>query len=340
MVRQVVCFFLPLVVSLKIATLIFDSRMIVPGYSRGVAKTESDLALGQESTNGLQLCRLPVLHFNGIHLENNGTKLGILFQCVGKEYDEFGDKLFSFANNRSVHGNHWGRRSFPIPRDKSVLMFGNSHTRQTAHALVGQHHDKVQSASCLQKNNVCTFQFDNNVSLHVVANSPVVHSHKWLDLLAGVVGRPLQSFDAIVLGKFNRWVECSKKFQDVMTQDGRELDKSIDIKRITPPNMSTVAQVYSGPIVAVSMYAKSAEQQSNKTRAMVAELIREGRKNIVYIDGRKYIGELGECGSDLKTGDPGHCNEGSPGHRCTGPKGGHPDLIAWDVIESLYTLFS
>jgi hypothetical protein len=342
-VRKGIVLFMALIASLILVELLLDVGVPVPAHSHLLSKKVmgSDLALAPEAINDLQLCRLPALHFNNVaDVENNRTDVGILFGCAGKEYNEFGDKLFSFANNISVHGNYWGRRSDPISRDKSILMFGNSHTRQTAHALVGQHHEKVQSASCELGNNICTFRFDNNVSLYVVTNSPVVHSHNWPDLLEGVVGRPLQSFDAVVLGKFNRWAECSAKFKQVMARDGKVIDKSIDIEHIMPPNISAVAEFYSGPIVALSMYDKKVVKESNKTRATVEKMIGDGRENLVYIDARKYVGELGECGSDDKSGKSARCDEKSPGHRCTGPKGGHPDLIAWDVIESLHKVLA
>jgi hypothetical protein len=86
-------------------------------------------------------------------------------------------------------------------------------------------------------------------------------------------------------------------------------------------------------------------------------------KNLYLIDSRRYIIEMGiECGTDDKK-SIGTCHEppsiksledrgnqttitnsttiqryrdSSDMHRCAGARGGHTDLVAWDVIESLY----
>ena len=86
-------------------------------------------------------------------------------------------------------------------------------------------------------------------------------------------------------------------------------------------------------------------------------------QNLYLIDSRRYIIEMGiECGTDDKK-TIGTCHEplsiesledrgnqttitnssttqrhrdSSDMHRCAGARGGHTDLVAWDVIESLY----
>jgi hypothetical protein len=106
-----------------------------------------------------------------------------------------------------------------------------------------------------------------------------------------------------------------------------------------------MAALYAGPIVTVSSYTRNADEDTARRREAVGRLTREGRSNVFFVEGRKYVERLGECAYD---GDPkfNTCRDpsdhnraksgGSPSHRCIGAHGGHPDLNAWDVIEFLF----
>ena len=96
-----------------------------------------------------------------------------------------------------------------------------------------------------------------------------------------------------------------------------------------------VAKVYRGPIVSVSMFAFHGRKQERTDRFTQQVLLKKNRTNVHVISGRKYIDEIGlECGTDAYNGD---CDE-LAGHRCMGTLGGHPDLIAWEVVESIRQL--
>lgn len=64
------------------------------------------------------------------------------------------------------------------------------------------------------------------------------------------------------------------------------------------------------------------------------------RDNVRLINGRQYIGVLGECSSDKWQGGAGTCENDPNAHRCVGARGGHPDLVAWDVVENLHDLLN
>jgi hypothetical protein len=65
-----------------------------------------------------------------------------------------------------------------------------------------------------------------------------------------------------------------------------------------------------------------------------------GRDNIRLVHSRKYIPQLGECGSKNAWHYVGKCVEAPDQHRCIEARGGHPDLIAWDcTVEVLHELF-
>jgi len=110
---------------------------------------------------------------------------------------------------------------------------------------------------------------------------------------------------------------------------------------------SVFANVYSGPILAVSMFADHDVERTQDILRKVTTIQESGRDNIVFINGRAYVPEIGECATD-KSDTVGTCskdfrtakNRGKNGHRCVGENGGHPDLVAWDVVEECYRLMS
>ena len=117
-----------------------------------------------------------------------------------------------------------------------------------------------------------------------------------------------------------------------------------------------VAKVYRGPIVSVSMFAFHGRIQERTDRFTQQVLLKKNRTNVHVVSGRKYIDEIGlECGTDdvwINENGESDCNEMSKNnnnnnereannmHRCMGTLGGHPDLIAWEVVESIRQLVS
>ena len=66
---------------------------------------------------------------------------------------------------------------------------------------------------------------------------------------------------------------------------------------------------------------------AKRMRRDAIQLKRNGRDNVHYINGRKYISKLGEAGakSQLQVYD---ASEEGDWHRCHGTLGGHSDLMA------------
>ena len=246
----------------------------------------------------------------------------------------------------------------PTP-NKTVLLVGNSHLRQVSESLMCQHWAQAEDAIQIGDRNTFTVHFHNNATIHVLINSPFVYSHKWVDLLESrLIKQPIASLDAIVLGKFHSWNDSQytafhQEMQDLSTNKTIE---GMDFNTIKPPEIGSVAEVYNGPIVAVSMFSKYAESEGINTERTMNILAEgsKGRKNLRCILGRKYIDELGlECGTDTGTG--GTCNEPVASsstatndstatsdprnwHRCTGAHGGHSDLLSFDIVEELFAL--
>jgi hypothetical protein len=280
------------------------------------------------------LCRLK-------RLPLKRSPIDIGYQCKGKEYDKFGKNLLAFAENATKHdGCCWGQRLYPIPANKTVLMIGNSHTRQVANALVCEYHDQITEIRAIGAEGTVgeddfAIRFRNNATIYNVCNHEIVHSYKWDKLLERLLNRSLRSLDSVVLGHFNRYVPgSSSQFHKGMLEKS-DTNPDVDYANITGPLVDQFANTYAGPIVAIGMFEERKSYLNKETDQLVTKLTSQGREKVVYIENRKYVPYLGECGSDNKSGTS-DCKETGGSHRCTGKHGGHPDLIAWDIIETLH----
>jgi hypothetical protein len=184
-------------------------------------------------------------------------------------------------------------------------------------------------------------RFRNNSTITSLTNNPAVYSPHWVPLVENLVGRPLGSFDAIVLGKFNSYQESEGTFFNfTVTQALKNLPGAVDFSKSHAPTLRDFMTIYDGPMVYVSMFSVYGLSQLSDNMRVVKNA-RGTRDNISVIHGRKYIDILKmECGADAFN-MVGTCKEGNKGkdeHRCTGVKGGYPDLIAWEVAEILNKL--
>ena len=314
----------------------------------GVLDDEDDSSL-----NSLHICNVPE-PFNGRNITNEFEDWNITYQCTGKTYESFGRNLLKFADNPRKHGKHWGRRQFPLKANTTTLFMGNSHMRQITHGFICQYRHTVQSIDYIntplgvrhprfwQERIV----FTNGATAYVFMNHPFAYSKNWADLLEQSIHMPLQKLDAIVLGKFNGYKESSNTtYARLMHQFAAQL-QSISFEHVLPPMVADVAAVYDGPIVATSMMAAYVEQMhARQTRQQVAALHAVQRHNVRYVDARKYVKRLGECGCLVqdKIRTSGVCTNKKMGqnyHRCMGRYGGHPDLVAWDILETIYALLA
>lgn len=168
----------------------------------------------------------------------------------------------------------------------------------------------------------------------------MLYGHNWKDLIEKEIDKSLDSFDALVLGKFNHLKDSQNTtFYKQMEQVSQERE-DVDFFHIKPPSLEQVAAVYSGNIVAVSMFSnrKKALRESKLMRLDKARLVEEGRTNIRYINGRKFVKILGVEGGSHNRLEISDSVEDGLAHRCNGVNGGYPDLMAWEVIEKLYDL--
>jgi hypothetical protein len=142
----------------------------------------------------------------------------------------------------------WGRRPFPLPPNRTVLVLGNSHLRQVSKTMVCQYANVIQSLDHhhhhhhaaaahinINHNNndtddVFVVQFTNGARWISITNTVLVYSKDWMALLqdeyltpmdigitGGITGGGAATttkmimtsrVDAIVFGKFTRYAEA------------------------------------------------------------------------------------------------------------------------------------
>jgi len=274
------------------------------------------------------------------------TTLKMEYWCDGPHYNEFGKAMKSLA---ATLPKPMGRRSVPLNANKHFLFTGNSHTQQMIYALVCQYSKEIVEYKTFRNvQKAFRVRFRNNSTITSLTNSPIMYSPEWKTLLEKG-GIRLQSFDGIVLGKFNRYDESiDPAYIASMDKQLARVPGDIQYATAIAPVLSDVASVFDGPIVYVGMFAKYGLPEQRKSVNFI-QTARDTRDNLSVIDGRKYIEKMKmECGAQ-NTYLIGHCAETgdkTPGllrpaynlHRCTGDQGGHPDLIAWEVVEKLNAL--
>jgi hypothetical protein len=112
-----------------------------------------------------------------------------------------------------------------------------------------------------------------------------------------------------------------------------------NFETVSPPTLIDFAQIYHGHIVGISMMAdwSSYDQDYFEMAQQVQTINQPSRVKLVH--GRRYIDDLGECGSNDWM-DVGTCQNAPDMHRCIGSRGGHPDLILWDTVEAVHDVYA
>ena len=284
-------------------------------------------------------------------MSNNdaNTRMDIWYQCQGPIYDEFSYALFQYVQVKQKQRlPSWGHRLEPLPADTTVLVFGNSHTRQIGQTFACQYAVDVTRVEYLDDtdqvdpNMAVSVHFTNGAQLIIVANSYVAHSPQWKRLLETQIQRPLASIDAIVLGLFNPGTKhWEPEFLPSMVSMQNKLTPAdeFDVQNNYGPTVSDVAAVYEGPILFTTMLGNQEPSRTLRARDDIRTLIQQGRHNAVYQNAHVYVDGLlsqhtGASLSRLQSADAVH--DEPQAHKCTGMHGGHVDLVAWDVREFLF----
>jgi hypothetical protein len=308
----------------------------------------------------LHFCTVPMI--GDVHSDNATEKIDIWYQCEGRAYDKFASYMHAYVEDYVKIGKRppkWGRRPHALPDGSSVLIFGNSHSRQIAHALACQHAESIVSVErhethMVDKDMVHKIQFDNDSTLWIVANSYVAYSKDhWKTLVETQVGQPLDAFDSIIMGPFNGGggrVSAFSINMEIMTDELPD-EYGIDIAKFGGPNLEDLAAVYDKPIIFHSMLSFGRKAGKHQDMLRAANVLASGRQNVRNFGSRKQMREMEafagkdvawnielEAGATSKLQVSKAVNRrefGKSLHRCTGKNGGHPDLVAWEVTEWL-----
>ncbi len=315
--------------------------------------------------NGFRFCRRPSVQHNNITLR-------LLYQCEGQAYEDFGHQLLALAKNYSILANvssQWAHRRFPLPANKTVLVLGNSHLRQISKTIMCQYSDRIESIHPSSTADVFLVTFTNGATWMSITNTVLVYSEDWIRLLEQeylqpLVNDSLSTMDAIVFGKFTRFLEAQHtNFEFTMKMDqqryveahGNTTKTTIDFATIPPPHLVDLATAVSTPIISVPMFSLSDQHRAQQERDEYEALqYQSNSTHVHFLETRQFIDTLGlECGSDDKL-TIGTCHEPStysetvtnlaprhPAdmHRCAGSCGGLADFVAWSLIEDLNALW-
>jgi len=282
--------------------------------------------------------------------ENDQTGFPLWYQCEGPHYDEFTEKLHQFVDRlseKSKKSPEWGHRKVPIPAHKSILFFGNSHTRQLAGNLVCQMGSEElldvyhYEFDLVDPNMAIRFRFRNGASVYIVANSYVAYSHQWQALLERQIQKPIAEFDLVVMGIFNV-AKGASSFLDNLQYLASTLPKEYDLDLVSnPPGPApqNITAVYDGPFLLVSNFSINQMKVYNAYRKMLKASARMDQSFLYQRHYVEIMGEEGAAASKLERKDMVNQDVADNAvrlHRCIGKRGGYPDLVAWDVIEFLH----
>jgi hypothetical protein len=290
---------------------------------------------GQSSVKGT-----PTSHESEFQICRAGVWMS--YVCEGPEYEAFAAKLDALLKIYEQQDSalskpiHWGKRkNSPFPDNSTILAVGNSHTRQILQTLTCQY-DVLQtidmdsnSTEVMRRGSYYVTVFANHAKLHLVTNHALFYSRKWRKYLQEITG--LSHVDAMIVGQINGMTEAyNTSFMDLMIEKTSRLEDA-DFRSIDPPQLKQFAEFFSGPIIAHSLMCYWGYDNFYGMNDVVQSC---NRNNVQMINGRSYVGMLGECSTN-NWRSIGVCGTDVSAHRCVGDRGGHPDLLAWDIVEAL-----
>lgn len=172
--------------------------------------TVSIISTAAKNTTGLDAGKV------GVTSDNNSNWTDyypVQYQCVGEEYDEFSHHMKRYTKHEIMKGHRtkcWGKRWHPVPANKKVLVIGNSHSMQVARSMMAYAGLEAIADFKLTivpgNGKLAIVKFKNGGELTMLGNYPGVAAVDLAYELESILGVPLNSFDAVIMGLFNRYV--------------------------------------------------------------------------------------------------------------------------------------
>ena len=313
--------------------------------STNLEKEEAQQREGSDLDTSNDCFRFSSKHvLEGSH-NSSRTTIDIPYQCGGEDYVDFAERLHQYADEQQ--GNkptHWGRSSAMLPTNAKVLIVGNAYTRQVAYSLVAQHSHQLTEIHNLEGRLVHRFDFSHGATLWELANSYVWYNRShWVRYLENQIQVHLNDLDAIVLGPVGEatCINATTRSQ-VQLRDLLQPMPHMNCETDSPPSLEDWLRVFQGPIVYVSTFERDNPENTIQAQAVDAWQQQQKQKGgtdprLTFVDARNHVQNLGiECATPEKNA-VGTCVNATKGARCVGPRGGYPDLVAWDVMEHLHT---
>ena len=156
----------------------------------------------------------------------------------------------------------------------------------------------------------------------------------------------------MILGHFN---PCGGTDNSTLSQEMHALHQimpQVDCRSTTPPNVSEIVHTWKRPLVFVGMFdtSRTADDHAVRheidslgqsvqfvdTRAIVESLPRTvfpssgaQQRPTICLSGKRFV--ISDCVPD-------HDNANVTLHTCTGPYGGHADMVAWQTQQVVWDL--
>ena len=280
-----------------------------------------------------------------LHGPTWGRRRPLRIQQQQQENDEDGDA------DASVHQGS-------VTPHTRILAFGNSHTRQVTLAwMVQQMPYGIQHTELLYTRYAMRFDLtDINSTVYLVTNSYAPYANNWPRALSNLTdGLTLADFDVVIVGNVNGCLPTTPEKPGSLDKFVQAGIPDLNCDRIPPTyeewmdsyftsrNNNTIAR--SSRLLFLSSFMKGQLKKDRAWARWVDQVRRDHPQGnqVGFIYGRHHIDAVGNEGSDFRNateqqpGDADCPSCSSSGHKCVGRYGGHPDLVAFDVAEWLWT---
>lgn len=275
--------------------------------------------------------------------------------CRGPHYEAFVQRLYTHVTDDQapLEGPSWGRRrrrttALPAGHNNRVLAVGNSHLRQTVYAWLTQLGSAVRRVTRLYHHYAVRVDLEDTntttttyTTVYVLTNTHVPYAgadDEWATAILNLTQRSsLDDFDVIVVGNDN---PCQPYYLERFARDF----PNVSCDYHTPPTPADwIQRAHRSRLVFVTsfmgrhLYRRDVDWLRTVVRLRNHSSSSSHRVGFLY--GRHHVEALSHEGSESDDDDSDvacpTCNVN--GHRCVGAWGGHPDLVAWDLIEWLWT---